>query len=147
MNWEFGIGRCKLVYIDWINNRSYCMAQGIMLIQYSKSTIIHFLKIIKLFSFFPDYTTESQRSEDCYCLSHLGSLICQYFWNRYKRSIWVSFNTHEECFLTSPYLVFFSFFLILGFHSFIYFPLGFLLNDVYTLFPLRAEHFHKIILA
>ena len=21
MNWEFGISRCKLVYIEWINNR------------------------------------------------------------------------------------------------------------------------------
>ena len=30
MEWEFGISRCKLVYIEWINNnkRSYCVAQG-----------------------------------------------------------------------------------------------------------------------
>ena len=30
MEWEFGVSRCKLVYIEWINNnkRSYCVAQG-----------------------------------------------------------------------------------------------------------------------
>ena len=28
MDWEFGISRCKLLYIEWVNNRSYCIAQG-----------------------------------------------------------------------------------------------------------------------
>ena len=28
MDWEFGISRYKLVYIEGINNRSYCIAQG-----------------------------------------------------------------------------------------------------------------------
>ena len=27
-DWEFGISRCKLLYREWINNRSYCTAQG-----------------------------------------------------------------------------------------------------------------------
>ena len=27
MDWEFGISRCKLLYIRWIT-RSYCIAQG-----------------------------------------------------------------------------------------------------------------------
>ena len=25
--WEVGINRCKLLYIEWVNNRSYCTAQ------------------------------------------------------------------------------------------------------------------------
>ena len=28
MDWEFGISRCKLLYIEWINNKAYCIAQG-----------------------------------------------------------------------------------------------------------------------
>ena len=28
MDQEFGISRCKLLYIGWINNRSYSIAQG-----------------------------------------------------------------------------------------------------------------------
>ena len=28
MDWEFGIGRCKHVYIGWINNSSHCTAKG-----------------------------------------------------------------------------------------------------------------------
>ena len=28
MEWEVGVSRCKLLYIEWINNRSYCIAQG-----------------------------------------------------------------------------------------------------------------------
>jgi len=27
-NWEFWISRGKLLYVRWINNRSYCIAQG-----------------------------------------------------------------------------------------------------------------------
>ena len=27
-DWEFGVSRCKLLYIEWINNRFYCIAQG-----------------------------------------------------------------------------------------------------------------------
>ena len=27
-DWESGISRCKLVYTEWINNSSYCTAQG-----------------------------------------------------------------------------------------------------------------------
>ena len=26
--WEFGVSRCKLLYIEWIITRSYCIAQG-----------------------------------------------------------------------------------------------------------------------
>ena len=26
--WEFGIRRCKLLYIEWINNKAYCIVQG-----------------------------------------------------------------------------------------------------------------------
>ena len=28
MAWEFGISRNKLLYIEWITTRSYCIAQG-----------------------------------------------------------------------------------------------------------------------
>ena len=28
MDWEFGISRCKLLYIEWITTYSYCIAQG-----------------------------------------------------------------------------------------------------------------------
>ena len=28
MGWEFGISICKLLYMEWINNKSYCIAQG-----------------------------------------------------------------------------------------------------------------------
>ena len=28
MSWELGVSRCKLLYIKWINNKSYCIAQG-----------------------------------------------------------------------------------------------------------------------
>ena len=28
MEWETGVSRCKLVYIEWTNTRSYCTAQG-----------------------------------------------------------------------------------------------------------------------
>ena len=28
MNWERGVSRCQLLHIKWINNRSYCRAQG-----------------------------------------------------------------------------------------------------------------------
>ena len=26
--WEFGVGRCKLLHLEWVNNRSHCIAQG-----------------------------------------------------------------------------------------------------------------------
>ena len=29
MDWEFGISKCKLLYIGWIT-KSYCTAQGII---------------------------------------------------------------------------------------------------------------------
>ena len=29
LSWTFEISRCKLLYIDWINNRSYRIAQGL----------------------------------------------------------------------------------------------------------------------
>ena len=28
LDWEFGISGYKLVYTEWINNRSYCVTQG-----------------------------------------------------------------------------------------------------------------------
>ena len=28
MAWEFGVNRCKLMHLEWISNRSYCIAQG-----------------------------------------------------------------------------------------------------------------------
>ena len=28
MNWEFGISRCKLVYIDWLNNKVLLYSTG-----------------------------------------------------------------------------------------------------------------------
>ena len=28
MDREFGISRCKLLYIEWINNKSCCIVQG-----------------------------------------------------------------------------------------------------------------------
>ena len=28
MDWEFGVGRCKLLHLEWINNKVYCIAQG-----------------------------------------------------------------------------------------------------------------------
>ena len=28
MDWEFGVSRCKLLCLGWINNKSYCIAQG-----------------------------------------------------------------------------------------------------------------------
>ena len=28
MEWESGISKCKLLYIEWINTRSYCIARG-----------------------------------------------------------------------------------------------------------------------
>ena len=28
MEWEFGVSRCKLLYIEWITTGSYCIAQG-----------------------------------------------------------------------------------------------------------------------
>ena len=31
LEWEFGVSRCKLLYIEWINNRSYCIAQRTIL--------------------------------------------------------------------------------------------------------------------
>ena len=30
MDWEFGVSRCRLLHIEWINNKSYCMVQGII---------------------------------------------------------------------------------------------------------------------
>ena len=30
MEWEVGVSKCKLLYIEWINNSSYCVAQGTM---------------------------------------------------------------------------------------------------------------------
>ena len=30
LDWEFGISRCKLLYTEWINHRSYCMAQSMV---------------------------------------------------------------------------------------------------------------------
>ena len=30
MDWEFGIGRCKLLHLEWINNGVLCTAQGII---------------------------------------------------------------------------------------------------------------------
>ena len=35
MEWEPGVSRCKLLYIEWINTRSYCKAQR---------TIFHILR-------------------------------------------------------------------------------------------------------
>ena len=29
LSWTFEISRCKLSYIEWINSRSYCIAQGL----------------------------------------------------------------------------------------------------------------------
>ena len=31
MDWEFGISRCKLLYIEWINNKILYIAQGTIL--------------------------------------------------------------------------------------------------------------------
>ena len=31
MNWEFGVVRCKLLNLEWIDTRSYCTAQRTML--------------------------------------------------------------------------------------------------------------------
>ena len=28
IGWYLGISKCKLLYIEWINNMSYCIAQG-----------------------------------------------------------------------------------------------------------------------
>ena len=28
MEWEFGVSRCKLLYIEWITTRSDCIAWG-----------------------------------------------------------------------------------------------------------------------
>ena len=77
MDWEFGVSRCKLVYMEWINNRSYCIAQGTIfnipwqtimeknmkksiymshfavqqrLIQHCKSTILQLKKNVRLLS-------------------------------------------------------------------------------------------------
>ena len=25
MEWEVGVGRCKLLYVEWVNNKSYCI--------------------------------------------------------------------------------------------------------------------------
>ena len=30
MDWEFGVSRCKLIHLEWINNKSYCIAQKII---------------------------------------------------------------------------------------------------------------------
>ena len=27
MDWEFGANKCKLLYMEWKNNRFYCMAR------------------------------------------------------------------------------------------------------------------------
>ena len=35
-DWEFGISRCKLLYIGWVNNGSYNVAQGIYSISCDK---------------------------------------------------------------------------------------------------------------
>ena len=29
IDWEFAAGRCKLLHLEWVNNRRYCMAQDI----------------------------------------------------------------------------------------------------------------------
>ena len=28
MNWEFKVSRYKLLHLEWINTRAYCVAQG-----------------------------------------------------------------------------------------------------------------------
>ena len=28
MCWEFGVSRCKLLHVEWITTRSYCIARG-----------------------------------------------------------------------------------------------------------------------
>ena len=28
MDWEFGVSRCKLLHLEWINNEICCTAQG-----------------------------------------------------------------------------------------------------------------------
>ena len=28
MDWEFGVSRCKLLHIEWMDKRSYYIAQG-----------------------------------------------------------------------------------------------------------------------
>ena len=28
MDWEFGVSRCKLLHLEWINKRSYYIAEG-----------------------------------------------------------------------------------------------------------------------
>ena len=28
VDWEVGISRCKLLYVEWVSNRSYHIAQG-----------------------------------------------------------------------------------------------------------------------
>ena len=35
MEWEAGVSRRKLLYIEWINNRSYCIAQGTAIVEKS----------------------------------------------------------------------------------------------------------------
>ena len=27
MDWEFGVGRCKLLHFEWLSMQSYCIAQ------------------------------------------------------------------------------------------------------------------------
>jgi len=31
MEWVFGVSRCKLLYIEWINKKVLCIAQGTIL--------------------------------------------------------------------------------------------------------------------
>ena len=28
MDWDLGVGRCKLLHIGWMDNKSVCIAQG-----------------------------------------------------------------------------------------------------------------------
>ena len=37
VEWEFGVRRCKLLYIEWITVRSYCIAQRTLSIYYNKA--------------------------------------------------------------------------------------------------------------
>ena len=30
MDWEFGVSGCKLLHLEWINKKSYCIAPGVI---------------------------------------------------------------------------------------------------------------------
>ena len=37
VEWEFGVSRCKLLYIEWITVKSYSIAHRTLLIYYDKA--------------------------------------------------------------------------------------------------------------